>query len=347
MSYIAITLNHFRAIKSWADQCDAEITLNARSFELDVKYRNRYYTLKPRFVTEIDGRLGYTTGLGKDAKGFIGWLPYDILRWEFAQSKLTFKKFLGEAGLRSPGSWSVAADPADEADDFLVKASVGSFGYQIHGPYRRSEKQALATEKAGNPGSVDFCEQFILGTNLKVWFWGADPIYAHVHSYPTIIGDGTSTAQELITARLNRAGVAFNDKADTANLLAALTFQSVALSDVLPQGKEVWIDFRYGRQYQAIAPTAESDNDLGKVDANVREQINHLGLKVGAKATARFKASILYAADGVVDEEGRVWWLEVNSNPMLPPEGYEFIFASLFGLAKQFQSLPSGNVRVA
>lgn len=344
MSYIAITLNHFRAIKSWADQCDAEITLNARSFELDVKYRNRYYTLKPRFVTETGGRLGYTAGLGKDAKGFIGWLPYDILRWELAQNKLTFKKFLGEAGLRSPESWSAASDATD---DFLVKATLGSFGYQIYGPYRRAEKPVFTSEKAGNPESIDFCEQFILGTNMKVWFWGTDPIYAHVHSYPTIIGDGTSTAKELVTTRVNRAGAAFNDKADTANLLAALAFQSVALSDVLPDGKEVWIDFRYGRQYQPIAPTAKSDNDLGKVDANVRKQINDLGLKVGAKATARFKASILYAVDGVVDEEGRVWWLEVNSNPMLPPEGYEFMFASLFGRAKQVQSLPSGNGRVA
>ena len=45
-----------------------------------------------------------------------------------------------------------------------------------------------------------------------------------------------------------------------------------------------------------------------------------------------FPAPVLYSVDGVVDEGGAVWWLEMNSNPILPPEGYPLIFETLFGV---------------
>jgi hypothetical protein len=38
--------------------------------------------------------------------------------------------------------------------------------------------------------------------------------------------------------------------------------------------------------------------------------------------------------DGVIDPEGRIWWLEMNCNPMVPPDGYAFMLDSLFGIER-------------
>ncbi len=334
MSYIPVTLNHFRALKAWADSSDAQVDLDIRTFTLEVKFRNRYYTLKPRFLLNNNGQMAYSTELTQNVTGFIGWLPYDILRWDFAQDKLLFKEFLKKAGLGFPATWPSIGDAEGS---FLVKQSTGSFGYQILGPYRDAGE--VPTVKYAGPESqnrgVDFAEQFIVGTNLKVWFWGPTAFYAHVHAYPTVIGDGVSTAQALIEARLARAGQTRGADGGNGNVLSSLAFQQVLPTEVLDVGREVWIDFRYGRHYASTAPRAESDNDLGRINAQVRQQIDVIGVKVAQESFRRFKAPVLYAMDGVVDEAGKVWWLEINSNPMLPPEGYALVFLSLFGADKK------------
>jgi hypothetical protein len=334
MSYIPITLNHFRAIKGWADSSDAQVDLDVRTFNLEVKLRNRYYTLKPRFLVSNKGQMAYTTQLVKDVTGFIGWLPYDILRWDLSQDKLLFKKFLNKAELGFPATWPSVADAEG---NFLVKQSAGSFGYQISGPYRNAGEVPAAKDAApkNKSAGVDFAEQFIVGTNLKVWFWGATAFYAHVHAYPTVVGDGVSTAQALIESRLARTGKTLGSEEGNGNMLASLVFQQVKLTDVLAKGREVWIDFRYGRQYASTSPTAESDNDLGRVNAHVKQQIDAMGVRAGQESLRRFKAPVLYSVDGVADETGKVWWLEINSNPILPPDGYSLVFFSLFGADKK------------
>ncbi len=334
--YLPLTLNHFRAVKSWADSCNAQVSLDIKNFELEVRFRNRYYTLKPRFVTGFRGRLSYAITLVKEATGFIGWLPYEFLDWDFAKDKLLFKKFLDDSKIKTPEIWS---NGNEINGSFLRKGSLGSFGYQISGPYRKFEElpptDTTSKGPLANRPSVDFFEKFVLGTNLKVWFWGAQAIYAHVHPYPTVIGDGISTLRALIDARLGAVDAVYTGEGDQENLAASLKFQGVQLSEVLDAGGEVWLDFRYGRRYEPAVATAESDSDLAKVNSQIREQIDQAGSKVGAEVMRRFKAPVLYSLDGVVDVDGTVWWLEVNSNPMLPPEGYPFIFMSLFGSAKK------------
>lgn len=332
MSSIAITLNHVRAVKAWADACDAQVNLDLRTFSLEVKARNRYYTLKPRFITVNQGRVAYAVELVKDVTGFIGWLPYEVLQWDLSQDKMLFKEFLNGAGLKSPAAWS---SKSEVSGDFIFKGSVGSFGYQIGGPYRLDKVADVswpsAKPAASKAQGVDFAEQFVSGTNLKVWFWGAKAFYAHVHPYPTVTGDGQSSAQALVTARLATAGETYIGKGDQENLVSSLAFQDVAPSDVLADGQEVWIDFRYGRRYARTSPSADGVNDLDRVNAQVRQQIDLMGTKAAEQALRRFKASVLYSVDGVIDEEDHIWWLEINSSPILPPEGYPLVFSSLFG----------------
>jgi hypothetical protein len=64
----------------------------------------------------------------------------------------------------------------------------------------------------------------------------------------------------------------------------------------------------------------------------VLEAVELAGAHFAAKLRETMPAPVAYALDAVVDADNQVWWLEANSNPVLPPEGYETMFADLFGV---------------
>ncbi len=275
--------------------------------------------------------MAYTTELVSQVTGFIGWLPYEVLAWGLSKNKLLAKEFFRRSELLSPRSY--AADDVVE-DDYVVKSTGGSFGYQVNGPYKRGTHWGVVPTSKKSDSAEVFAEQFIPGKNLKVWFWGSTAVYAQMHAYPIVVGDGESTVQELVDRLQSEAGGTALSLNDQAALKAALSFQGINATDFLAAGQQVWLDFRYGRRYAPIALSTETDSNLGEIDPGVRRQIDIAGAKLAEEALILFTVPILFSVDGVVDFKGKVWWLEVNSNPMVPPEAYPLIFVSMFGSAE-------------
>ena len=328
MSFIATTLNHFRAVNTWIEANGAEARVDVRDFHMEVKARNRYFRLRPRFLASLGGRLAHVEMLTPDVTGMIGWLPYRTpLRWELGGDKLAFKRFLRDKDVRTPAFWE---RPAQSSADFILKRPQGSFGYELHGPFRPGS--ALGTDLSPqSPGGEFFAEAFILGRNLKVWFWGADPFCAHLHDYPVVEGDGRTRLRALVQDKLAEGGRGLDDSADMAVVRQALAYQHVTLDDVLPQDRQVWLDYRYGRRFLPPGGTAGNDNDWPQMAPAARQACESLGELLGAELMRLFTAPVLYSVDGVVDANGDVWWLEMNSNPILPPDGYPLILDTLFG----------------
>ena len=278
--------------------------------------------------------MAYATQLVKDVTGFIGWLPYDIIQWDLSQNKLLAKAFFKSKNILFPAEWK---NTKNITSDFVIKSKGGSFGYQVSGPYRDSDDFSLNAHDAStsNISNAGFAEQFIEGVNLKVWFWGVKAIYAQHHNYPSVIGDGIQSIHTLIESRLAKAGIVNVADSDQKNMAAALRFQRLQHADIPYQGCEVWLDFRYGRRYMPATLDAETDSDLDQLSLELTKQIDEVGDAVGQEALHRFKTPMLYSVDGVVDTTGQVWWLEINSNPMLPPEAYPHMFRSLFSLSEK------------
>jgi len=55
------------------------------------------------------------------------------------------------------------------------------------------------------------------------------------------------------------------------------------------------------------------------------------GQWIAAELRQELNAPVLCSLDGVLDADGKIWWLEANSNPMFPPTGYPPMFSTLFG----------------
>ena len=330
MTFIVATLNHFRAIRSWADAHDAQVELNVRTFELEVKARNRYFRLKPQFLATMDGRFGHVTTLTPDATGLIGWFPYrPPLRWELASDKLSFKHLLKDADYETPEWWT---DPKHASLDYILKRSKGSFGYGLYGPYAAGERPPSVPPESAT-GQI-FAERFIRGRNVKMWFWGHTPFFAHLHAYPTIEGDDAATVRELVAVRLQQVGASLDDSAEMTVLRQALSYQDFSLDQVLKKGQSAWLDYRYGRRFVASPVTAVSDNAWAGLAPRAQQQAQALGRLLGDELLKTMPLPVLYSVDAVLDDHDTLWWLEMNSNPILPPDGYPLILATLFGEAR-------------
>jgi hypothetical protein len=329
--YHTIVFNHFRALQGWAAGKDARLTLDVGTFELEVRYRGRYYTLRPLFQARADGRQFHTNVLVPNLTGFGGWRPYPSIQHSHSTDKLLFKRFVVEAGLRTPdfAPWQGGGDSIEF--DCLLKGSVGSFGKQLAGPFPAGALPRDLPARLADRKSV-FVERFIEGEALKVWFWGATPFFAHSHRFPRIKGDGVATIEQLVAAKAASAGIAWAQYADRAVVNQCLLFQGWSMEAVLPADRSAWIDYRYAQRYEpSQGTTARTDNALPELLEATGSQTAEMGAALAALLKPSIPVPVLITVDGMLDSSGRIWWLEMNTNSVMPPEGYAVMFGDLFG----------------
>ena len=327
-SYLNIALNHFAAMQRWVAGNEAEATLDMSNLSVEVKCRGRYYRMYPTFQAIVHGRLSHLPNLTADARGFGGWRPYQGVTHPHSSDKALFKTYLAEAGLRSPASWDVQRATPD--NDYVLKARRGSFGEGLHGPYRANARVPEGIANARDGGF--FAEQFVQGRMLKVWYWGARPFFAHMQEFPAIAGDGRSTVEDLLRARIAAAQLSWGTLAQKPVVMACLAFQGIGLHDVLEEGRLAWFDYRYGQLYPtSFGATPLSDNKIDPLAQLTGTQLQDQGRALARLLQQAFPAPVLITVDGILDREGRIWWLEMNTNSLVPPEAYEVMFADLFG----------------
>lgn len=325
-TYLNVTFNHFSALQAWLAHAGAAATVDMTDLTMEVKHRGRYFRMYPMFQANLNEGQVHVPSLSPQVSGFGGWRPYQTITHPHSTDKQLFKQFLSEAGLRTPASWSDVAVPPE--CDYVLKARTGSFGKQVFGPYRAQTPAVQRQSTAGEEKGL-FVEQFVRGSMLKVWFWGARPFFAHMQSYPTILGDGRSTAGELLDRRF--AITLRNAAPERTFAEGCVAFQGVAPGDVPAAGQSLWFDYRYGHQYETTAgATPNSDNALEPLRQATGTQLDEMGSALARLLRATIPVPVMITVDGLLDDEKRIWWLEMNTNSLLPPEGYATMFADLF-----------------
>lgn len=323
---ISTVLDHFRTVMQWATENDAEAQLDMRTFELRVQRKGAGFRLHPMFPARVGGQFVHSPLLTEHAVGFGGWLPYRSYTSRWSTDKLLFKQDAMAEGIRVPARWK----PGEQPDvDFILKRSEGSFGYDISGPYRATTPIADAAQPnlAAGRGQA-FTEQFIIGRMAKIWFWGAQPFFAHVQSYPMLQADGLQTAMALAKARIAQDVGAAGLVSDEI-VCSALRFQGIEPEDIPENGREFWIDFRYGRTFEDRRKGADT-NALPELQKSSASQLKEMGDFAAQVLKQTASVPLMCSVDAVIDTEQRLWWLEMNTNSILPHPGYGPILASLF-----------------
>jgi hypothetical protein len=314
-------LSHFILLAEATQAVGHEAILSFSTFKAFVRGGEQDTILYPRFLEVIDGKKGYTETPTHRARRFIGWLPYRAKRWSLASDKLAFKRHAVENGLLTP-DYSTSADA--DLRDVLVKSAVSSFGAKIKGPFRRTGDVRLDT------GAGEYFERFIQGKIVKIWFWNAMPVCMEVDQPPVVVGDGKSTIADLVKQRLVERGK-LSEGATTSmqNVEQVLAFHGRSLSDVLAVGEQQVVEIRYGSALHKASYRQVVDLRSG-TPSNVQTDLGRIGTVAWQGIPEDLRAGTAYTVDAILDAEGRVWVLEMNSNPFIHPYVYQPMASTLF-----------------
>jgi len=334
---ISTVLDHFRTVMQWATANDAEAQLDMRTFELRLQRQGAGFRLHPMFPARVGGQFVHSQVLTEHAVGFGGWLPYRPYTSRWSTDKLLFKRDAAAQGIRVPTQWKLGEQPDA---DFILKRSEGSFGYDISGPYQAGTPitDAVQPNLVAGRGQA-FPEQFIAGRMAKIWFWGSQPFFAHVQDYPVVQADGVHTAIALAKARIAQDIGAAGLVSDEI-VRSTLRFQSIDPDGVPENGRAFWIDFRYGRTFEDRRKSVDV-NGLPDLLQSSSFQLNEMGEFAAQILQQTASVPLMCSVDAVVDAEQRLWWLEMNTNSILPHQGYELILSTLFELRADRSTAPS------
>ena len=120
--------------------------------------------------------------------------------------------------------------------------------------------------------------------------------------------------RQLISARLSPADPWPTGHGERAAI------QGLTLETVVPRGGKVLADYRY---IFLLNPAAQKDHDVRQLAA---------AQSVWHAVPATHRNGMAFALDGVVDEQGQIWFLEANCNPQLHPGFYVDVLTQLFDL---------------
>ena len=217
----------------WMQRClqkyQAEASIDPLDFALQVRARNRYYTLYPMFLGSKGGRLHYTRQADQHTIGFGGWLPYFNKRWPIGSGKFAFKDFCKQNELRTPRMWR---SPSAEMREFVVKHDSKSFGHGINGPFRQHDR-ADPLQAIDDKG---YYEEFIRGKIVKASYWEGRLAGVEIKTMATVQGDGRSKLRQLIAPLLHG-----ETPADEWKTLAAIiaAYEGLTLDAVPEPGRAV------------------------------------------------------------------------------------------------------------
>jgi hypothetical protein len=202
----------------------------------------------------------------------------------------------------------------------LIKRDQSSFAEGMRGPFREITPDRPETILAEG----EYYEHFVLGRNLKAWFWNGKPVCVDISEMAYVIGDGRHTVAELINPNLKYAV-----RAVSPDLMECMAkYQGREMDSVLQEGEKLYVDYRYGSPL--VKYNSRNSNILSKLNSLLTEQLNNAGLVFEQSIPSEIRANTVFSADGVVDEQDRIWFLEINCNPGLHPDVYPPILESLF-----------------
>jgi hypothetical protein len=312
--------SHACAVNDAAAALGLRASIDLGDHRLEVRGRDRSFRLHGQFLLGLEGgRQGYSPYAGERTVGFIGWLPYFNKRWPIGSGKAPFKEYCRANGLRTPKMWSA---PAEGMRDFVVKRPDSSFGLGLRGPFASREKADAAG--AYTPGA--YYEAFIRGRIIKAFYWNERPACVEILDMPAVAGDGTSTLRALIERKHGKRPLASEEWPALQEIAA---YGGFGLDAVPPKGERILADFRFSSLLHA--PSDGNSNLLGSIRGSALErQLVDCGRTLWLGIPEDRRPGSLFSVDAILDDEDRLWLLEMNCNPICHPDVYPLMLEWLF-----------------
>lgn len=323
MMYLTGFLNHAASVRAAAAELGLRAHVDVNDMSLSITDGAHTHHWRARFVGATEsGSTAYFDQWGANTLGFAGWLPYPTRSWHTSTDKIAFKTWALEHDIATPAA-CIAPDRI--GGPFLIKKGRSSFGEGIRGPFRSYDP----TDPRHQLADGEYYENFILGHIVKAWYWGGTWGAVEFRRPPVAVGDGQSTLRALAQAKPKTGGR--EDDWDSLETLARFCGLG-SVDDVPAAGREVLIDFKYASRYEPMQ--RENRNTIHQIrQTPLAPQFEQAG-RVFTQSVKEFAdENVLFTLDAMVDSEGTVWFLEMNSNPMVHPDMYWIILRDQFRAA--------------
>ena len=269
-------------------------------------------------VRRPDRTLTYSMQFGDDAEGFIGWLPYFNKRWVEAYDKLAFKHFCTRHGLPVP-AWSEGRI-APELGDFVIKSARGSsFGQRMRGPFAAGE--AASPTHAHTLAEGEYADRFIPGRIGKAWFWNDQLVTLALREPGSVVGDGHATLAQLVRRQRRSA--------DLTVLTDFFRYRGLAWDQVPAADETVTVDYKYGSPFERY-DDASPDRLAELRGTPLVARLSGWAPLFWHCVPQSIREGTLYTVDFIDSDTEGLRLLEMNCNPMVPPEAYERILGAAF-----------------
>lgn len=314
----ATMIQHLIYLKGSVEKLNFCAHIDIASCCAEVHMGLRSHTLYPQFIVFVDGTKHYTSDFTNDVIAFCGWRPYRVNIIKEIANKLEVKKLMQLARLPTP---EYSDNTKMSMKDVIVKKSISSFGFTIQGPYRKSEQHELNSE------DEEYYEKYIEGIIVKSWYWNNEPICYEYQEMPNIIGDGKLSIRQHLNPRIESN----KHKPCMTIIQDVLAYYGYKIDDVLENNKKLVVDFRYGSKFglgQDLIDARIEDNDA----IGIYEQLRVFGEFAKKIIPDDMKNGIIYSVDSICDLDGKLWFLEINSNPMVHPYLYAPMLEHLYNI---------------
>jgi hypothetical protein len=310
---------HTQAIRRCLEALHGTASMDLSDLSLEIRVAERRVRFLPQFlVVESDG-FHFELSPPAEGGGFAGWRPYSPKHWPAAARKLAFKDFCISRQLPTPRFSSTS--PVG-LGSYVVKGDKSSFARGMRGPFRAGVNPV----DSARPEGVIY-EQYVSGRMFKASYWDAELLCLEMQEPAAVTGDGSHTIRELIAANLLPSPP--SPRWDLYSDMVA--YHGEHLDAVLGQGRSLVVDCLFGSR---LTPTRDIyANVLEELRGGpiVRQLIEWGPQFVDAIPREMRDIGTLYTVDGVADQNGQVWLLEMNCNPQVHPDVYPGMLNAIFG----------------
>lgn len=283
--------------------------LDMETFEVELRLGEKAHRFYPQFRMRRGEGAVLTPAFFPLVNRFVGWRPYSLITDFSFTEKLTFKKLLTQHQIATP---EYSTDPNSGMTNVVVKKEGLSFSQGMKGPFR-SARECKIDGKEG-----EFYERFIPGQIVKIFYWNDRPVSIELRDMPNVVGDGRSTILELIEKKpFRREG----KKRPLETVTSVVAFHGKNLSTVLPENETQIIDYRYSSEYDS--PRIEDIDLLTVKHPHFDAPLRRVGEVLWKVLQQEGYSAYTYTVDAMLDTQGKLWFLEANSNPAnVHPDAY-------------------------
>jgi len=313
---------HLKWLRRSVLAAGGELILAGDTLQALIRRGPRQLVLHPAFLAFLPDGARFSDQLLDDCNGFAGWLPARPGDWPEARDRLAFKRFAGAAGLAAPEAWM---EPGAARDRVLVRSARPSSGASFLGPYRTASEHALDVDRG------EFYERYIEGDAIRVWCWNGEPICGELAPQPSVVGDGASTLEDLVTRALHARGLPGPAAGDyLSQQRAFLALEGVTPATVVEEGRTVRLGM--GMQGTPLDPSRFTTLDLRAASRPAwADPLRAAGAALLKAVPSAVRARSLLLLEAIIDAEGRPWLLSMHASPVVHPLVYPAIIFQLLG----------------